>query len=308
MAGKEIIVTNGYFNNIRLFGGSTAFPALAKAKRDDPPPYTPTYGLKLFFAQWDETGHPVEGNIGNFTGTEPEPIPQVPNRFDITPVVFSPGDISGKTLLQVISEVLPINAGGDITEPEFQGYDPGDPDANPPVPPSNPVDSPYLMSLTLGVESPVDTRVRYEGHEDTKYEFEDDGTIKIHWEGESWMYYVGVPNPTIMIDENVPSQGDPEYPSYPTRLIYQFVFRAPQTPAGTPPAYPGTDGGDGDTSTNKWITTSKLIPGSDDDSPLYLPITLSWERLEFNYIYGVREVNGIKRQVGIIKDLKRLGR
>lgn len=329
LADQEIIVTNGYFNNIRLFGtNSTIKVPAAAAKRDDP--YTPTYGLKIFFEQWDEVGHPIDGNIGHFTSTEPEPIPQLNitgnERFDNHPVVFSPTDLRGRTLLQVISEVLPTNAGGDITEPEFQGFvpgTPGDPETNPPTdptPPYNPPDSPYLMNLTLGTVDPPPgydpdeefneaVKVRYTGHEDTRYEFEEDGTIKVHWEGESWMYFVGVPNSTIMTDPNVPPQSSPDYPSYPTRLIYQFVFTEPQNTTGTPPAYPGVDGPDGDIddSTNKWITESKLLPIEDSPNK-YLPITLSWERLKFDYEVRTQVVKGVNRQVVAIKNLKRLGR
>ncbi|MDR1378631.1 MAG: hypothetical protein LBJ36_06215 [Synergistaceae bacterium] len=282
MAGKEIIVTNGYFNNLRLFGANTTFPAAAKAAQAT---RDVTYGLKLYFEQWDEVGSPIGEDIGIYSGTSPTAIPQVLGRFAAVPVVFTPAEISSKgTLLRVISELLPGKAGGDITEPEFQGYDPG---GNPP----NPVDSPYLMNLTLGTTDPAGSnnpndpnqKVRYTGHESTDYEFGEDGSIVIHWKGESWMYFVGSPNPNLTPGSPPPQEPDvPHYPNYPEYLIYQFVF-------------------DGPNGTNEYITPGKIVDG-------YLVMTLSWERLSFDYIYGVREVDGVKRQAGIIKNLKRLGK
>jgi hypothetical protein len=328
MSDKEIIVTNGYFNNIRLFGGKTTFPALTKVKRDDPP-YVPPYGLRLYFSQWDEVGHPIDGNIGNYRTTSPEHIPQLESagRFSSNPVVFSQNDLSGKTFLDVISDLLPGKAipPGDITEPEFQGFvpgDPGDPDAEPPIPstpPYNPPDSPYLMNLTLGTTDPPENydpennfdpnvKVRYTGHENTTYEFTPEGTIIVHWEGESWMYYVGVPNPNIPGNMPIGGPADPAYPSYPTRLIYQFVFTEPKdntSNESVPYPYPGTDDGDDDPDENKWITTSKLEQFSGN---LYLPITLSWERLAFDYEVRTREVKGVNQPVIVIKNLKRLGK
>lgn len=260
----------GYFNNLRLLGKSHKLSKTeAKAKSVKGGPLE--YGVKVYFQQWDQTD-PINEN---------EEIPEVSNRFT-TPIVFEEGtDVVWGDRFTKLVYALP-SKDARITDIVFD---------------DSPPDDNWLMSITLDGK-------QFTGNEDTTITGPlEDGSYDVHWEGESWMYFVGSPT-ALRLDLNGSSEphGDVKYPIY---LIKEFGFFNRTDATGKTPddEFPNKDADIGEF--NRYITTTSNVLHPDPDSEkLYLDMTLSWETLEFDYNYKPEVIDGVAKIVYKIKNFK----
>jgi hypothetical protein len=289
MAVKGIIIPGVAFNNLNLkiLGGK---PKIAVPKRKVlTTPVAVSYGVKLWFQQWDQTIAESATNPGAL-------IPNGGESLYTTPIVYAPNTVTqianGDSFLKLLRGLPQKTTGepsGVVSSVVFQGDDNPNYDHD---------TSPYLMDMTVD-------NVTYAGWENTSYDMEG-SKIVIHWEGESWMYFVGSPGDLReIIDGSSEPHGDVYYPVY---LIYQFTFVEPGAGTGPDINNPGNDALNG---FNRYITSSGDNPTlvvDPNDSNTYLNLTMSWEKMEFDYEVRAEAVDGTGKLVFEIKNFKILNR